>query len=982
MSPERWQQINQLFYDALARPLAERAAFLARACGGDEELRREVLTLLAAEAKPNALVEEPLGVIAADLWSDLPDTASLPVSVIGAQLGTYQILHELGRGGMGEVYLAQDQKLGRRVALKLLPTRFTHDPERLHRFRQEARAASALNHPNIVTIFDIGQEQGRHFMATEFVEGETLRAALKRERFAPAQSLDIAIQIASALDAAHDVGIIHRDIKPENIMLRPDGYVKVLDFGLAKLTEPGSESEDETGGSDLPVSFETRSGMVLGTVSYMSPEQARGQKVDARTDIFSLGVVFYELLTGVRPFDGTTYNHTLVAILDHEPPPLAQHLSAAPAALPQIVNRMLAKERDARYPSTTELLAELKRLKDVLVAEQVRSSGKMRPTDTATAWPANTGDNAAHTTTRLKLFDRLAAHQRSVTIALVVMLVALGGLGAWRWWRPRPALSLEQIRMTRLSTNGSVDLGVISPDGKYAAYMLVEKNESSTIWLQQLATGSNLQLVPAAPGYYSGLHFSPDSTYLYYVTLSVAHQGGGDLYRIPVIGGAPEKVLSNSLFNPPVFTPDGRRMLYRRYNFETGLFELVVAQADGSAPRVLVSKGGPMMNTLNGYGWTRRGDRIMYVNFEMAADGIYYYVAARPAEGGPEQRLTPPRPSRIDDAIELPDRSGLLLNAIDPNLGLLQLWLFTYADGQQRRLTNDLNEYNEVSLSADGSKLLATQRLEPRTIWVAPFDQLQNAQDITVKGNYDALTWTPDGKLLYTVHESDRSELRLMTVDNRQQMLLAATGNGISAPAISADNQTIIYTRTSADNQSLWQMEANGRNAQPLLQGEAARAVYSPDGQWIVYEARTGGKWTIWKRPIAGGAPTQLTTEVARRPAVSPDGQWLAYEAVVAEGRRSYIAVQPFAGGAPVKTFAAQLNFGPLAWTPDSRALLYIEANRALKLQPLAGGPAQTLLPAPVGEALRWFALSRDGKQLAFVSGHSTHALVLFSKQD
>jgi serine/threonine protein kinase len=367
MSPDRWQQINQLFHDTLAHPPAARAEFLALACGADEELRQEVLTLLAAEAKADALLEQPLGVVAADLLSEAVSTA--PLALPGStQLGSYQIIHELGRGGMGEVYLAQDQKLKRRVALKLLPARFTHDPERLHRFRQEARAASALNHPNIVTLFDIGEQEGRHFMATEFVEGQTLRAALRHTRFAAPQALDIVIQAASALEAAHQAGIVHRDVKPENIMLRPDGYVKVLDFGLAKLTEPSSADNGEVGeaatrASDLPASFETRTGVVLGTVNYMSPEQARGVKVDARTDIFSLGIVLYELLTGERPFVGATPNHVLVAILDHEPRPLANYLPQTPPGLQGLLSRTLAKERDERYPSCKELLADLRDLR-------------------------------------------------------------------------------------------------------------------------------------------------------------------------------------------------------------------------------------------------------------------------------------------------------------------------------------------------------------------------------------------------------------------------------------------------------------------------------------------------------------------------------------------------------------------------------------------------------------------------------------------
>jgi eukaryotic-like serine/threonine-protein kinase len=464
MSPERWQQINQLFYDALARPPAARADFLAQTCGADEELRQEVLTLLVADGKADPLIEQPLGAVAAELWSDLPSTAPLP-ALIGAQFGGYQIIQALGRGGMGEVYLAQDHKLNRRVALKLLPTRFTHDPARLHRFRQEARAASALNHPNIVTIFDIGEQDGRHFMATEFVAGQTLRAALQHAHFTSAQVLDIVIQVASALDAAHQAGIIHRDIKPENIMLRPDGYVKILDFGLAKLTEPssansGDVSEGETRGSDLPAGFETRSGMVLGTVNYMSPEQARGQKVDARSDLFSLGIVLYELLTSERPFAGATPNHVLVAILDAEPPPLAEQGVAAPTALQRIVDKALLKEREQRYQAAGELLTDLRALREDLAAtarlERGSTSGERQP--------ATRGD--AKTTRRIMraLTGQFRRRKSGLLGALLLLLAAAALLAAHTYFTRGDSIAVLPFVYT--STDPAV---LADPDRDYLA---------------------------------------------------------------------------------------------------------------------------------------------------------------------------------------------------------------------------------------------------------------------------------------------------------------------------------------------------------------------------------------------------------------------------------------------------------------------------------------------------------------------------------
>ncbi len=358
MKPERWQQIDQLFNSALERRPEERAPFLDQACGSDDSLRREVESLLAYEERAVGFITTPPDEIAAEMLA-----AEQSPSLIGSNLSHYRILSRLGRGGMGEVFLATDTQLGRRVAIKLLPAAFTADAERVRRFKQEARAASALNHPNIITIHEIGEAEGTHYLVTEYIEGETLRQQMTRGRLSLSSTLDAAIQVASALQAAHAAGIVHRDIKPENVMVRNDGIVKVLDFGLAKLTERQSPApkppEVDTQVSTV-AAISTSTGMVMGTASYMSPEQARGLKVDARSDIFSFGVVLYEMLAGRRPFVGATAGDILAAILRDEPPPLSEHSPDCPALLERIVNRCLAKTPEQRYQAASELSAELK----------------------------------------------------------------------------------------------------------------------------------------------------------------------------------------------------------------------------------------------------------------------------------------------------------------------------------------------------------------------------------------------------------------------------------------------------------------------------------------------------------------------------------------------------------------------------------------------------------------------------------------------
>jgi serine/threonine protein kinase/Tfp pilus assembly protein PilF len=362
MNAERWQQVNDLFQSAAEHAPEERAAFLDEACHGDEGLCREVESLLASYERAENFIESPAFEVAPELVTN--DRAG---ALVGELIGHYRIESLIGVGGMGEVYLARDERLGRKVALKLLPKRLTADETQLSRFKTEARSASALNHPNILTVYEIGAEGNRQFIATEFIEGMTLRASLACGRMNLHAALEIAVQVASALAAAHETGVVHRDIKPENIMLRPDGYAKVLDFGIAKLTEQRLASDDHTG--ETTAALQTRVGLVLGTARYMSPEQARGQKVDARSDIWSLGVVLYEMVGGSPPFPGETPSDCIASILTTEPPSLSNVLPDVPIKLESILQKALRKNSDERYQTIKEMLADLRILKGKLETE-------------------------------------------------------------------------------------------------------------------------------------------------------------------------------------------------------------------------------------------------------------------------------------------------------------------------------------------------------------------------------------------------------------------------------------------------------------------------------------------------------------------------------------------------------------------------------------------------------------------------------------
>ena len=376
MTPERFQKVGAIYDQAMELEPERRNAFLREACADDEELRREVESLLAAHESAEGFIDQPAIEIAAGLFAN--QTSG---SIEGKKIGNYQALALLGKGGMGEVYLANDLKLGRKVALKFLSQQFIQDPVRVKMFEREARAASALNHPNIITIFDIGQFEGGHYIVSEFIEGQTVRQRLKASAMPLGEAMGVAVQTASALAAAHEAGIVHRDIKPENVMVRRDGYVKVLDFGLAKLTETPATNRSDLEETATKGTVYTLPGVVMGTAAYMSPEQARGEIVDSRSDLFSLGVLIYEMVAGKTPFTGATAIEVLAATLEREPPPLTQSNRQIPAELERIVAKALRKDRRKRYQTIRDMLTDLESLKQQLDLESAgagffRRSGK------------------------------------------------------------------------------------------------------------------------------------------------------------------------------------------------------------------------------------------------------------------------------------------------------------------------------------------------------------------------------------------------------------------------------------------------------------------------------------------------------------------------------------------------------------------------------------------------------------------------------
>ena len=833
MTPERWQRIEDLFQSARARTTAaERAAFLDGACANDAELRTEVEALLAAEDSAGSFintsaVKVAAGMIASDRAADMQ----------GRTIAHYKIISAIGAGGMGEVYLATDTRNGRKVALKLLPDHLIKDAERVRRFQQEARAVLALNHPNIVTVYEIGQEDGTQYIASELVKGQTLRERMAGAALKLDEALDIASQIAAALAEAHQEGVVHRDIKPENIMLRTDGYVKVLDFGIAKLTEPQVPSSQTEAPTLMKI--QTRPGMVLGSAHYMSPEQARGLPVDERTDIWSLGVVLYEMVAGRVPFDGETPSDCIAAILDKEPPALTRFARDVPEALEVIVSSALTKDRDERYHSVKEFLGALRRLKQRLgaAAEMERSisphaememsntSGEATASRTSQSIPAS--QPSIHSTSSAEyIVNEIKRHKKGAVLVMALLVVGLaaGGFALYKL-RSKAEAPLRAPKFTALTNGGKIgDLAVegelsMSPDGRYIAYVAhktVDGAQQSSVWVMQVATNTQAQIVAPSTADYSSTDFSPDNQFVYFES-RVTRLSEPTLYRVPVIGGTPTKVLEN-VSSAVTFAPDGKSFAFVRDEAEKKVdTKLMVANTDGSGePKVIATRKAPDYFGNIGPSWSPDGQIIACGAGTLRGDGRMAVVAV-PAEGGAEIPLTTESWNQVYRVIWVGDGSGLIMTAkAEESDNGPQVWHLSYPGGVAHKITNDLNAYGEVSLevAADASTIATIQTRMDVQVWVtAPNEDEARAKQIT-KGTFDGVTgisWAPDGKIIYVTATGDQIDLWTISADGSLKKQITSDAYIEGSPVVSPDGHYLAFASNRA-GRKLWRTDSDGSN--------------------------------------------------------------------------------------------------------------------------------------------------------------------------
>jgi len=867
----------------------------------------------------------------------------------------------LGRGGMGEVYLAQDTRLDRKVALKLLSPQFASDAERVLRFTQEARAASALNHPNIITIYDIGDAGGSPYIATEFIDGETLRQKLSAGRLPVAQALEYALQTANALAAAHQAGITHRDIKPENIMVRSDGYVKVVDFGLAKLAERAANPQDS--GTVLMSPAVTTCGTVMGTAQYMSPEQARGVPVDARSDIFSMGVVMYEMLAGCAPFSGETASHSIVAVLERDPLPI----SGIPSELQHIVSRCLAKDIDQRYQSAAEMVADLKTL--------------MGHSGVSMAYA--TGPAAA------PVPQRVSARQSRMWLA--VPIIVLAAAAAWfGYTRLRPAsVPFQNYAIEDLTDTGKVRSAVISPDGRYVVFTQSERGLQS-LHIKQVVAGTTVQIQPAGPQRYAGLSFSRDGNYLFFVRMEPGIVGS-TLYRISSLGGEPQKI-ADGIYSAVSFSPDGERMAYQTTDGTFTETRWTTARLDGSDAKTLKTTKPPILTTTEPV-WSPDGKWIACSVSGPSKSGYRGAPVLVPVNGGPEKTLGPARWGGLSNLAWTPDSKALLAVGTSPGIVTsTQIWYIPVSGGEPRQVTNDVSTYATLSSTADGKTLLTVKASVLSGLYSINVSDPANVRPIVPPGLYYAgvfgLSWSPDGKLTYSSKAGSGIDLMTREADEGAAPKRLTNDNAVAInPSLADNGRKIFFTSTRVSGMPhVWELDVAGGDLRQITTGSGEGVIaVTADGKEVLY-GTTGGDG-VWKMPADGGTPVHvITSPTVASVAISPDGQNLAVRFLdQAAGRRMRIGVMAATGGDYSKVFdPATPSSGGVEWTPDGSGLTYVGEVAGvgqLWLQPLAGGPARQLTHF-TSDRIFSFAWSHDGKQVAVARGVGITDAVLIREKN